>query len=665
MKSLPKFALLTVLLTSCLFAQQKPGGKPPSPSRSKSQMTCVMAPHIMRMFLLQHMTEKSITPEIQRRTVKSFLESIDGMKLYLTKAEHKELDSKILKMFKTMNQGDCSPLEDARKIVELRSKEHYSYMQKLLGDSFKFDENTELVIDPKKREHAATAADLNKFLDQYVHVQLARYLAAEKDLKESKELLLKAYLRNSNKIRDLQMSDLLDIFINSFSSSLDPHSTYFSPKADEEFAIDMTNSLEGIGASLTWQDGFTVVNEVIAGGPADKAKVLMREDRILAVAQGKRGEYVPIVDMELSDVVRLIRGKKDSTVRLRIQRKIDGENTNFEVSIVRDKVSVKEQMARIKYEERERDGKKLNLAVITLPSFYSGERGANRSAYNDVKRLVAEAKEKKVDGLMLDMSNNGGGLLTDAVSIAGLFIREGGIVASKFTGGEVDILEDKDSGIDYSGPLVVLINRYSASASEIVAGALKDYNRALVVGGDHTFGKGSVQSLAQLPEGLGALKFTISMFYLPSGQSTQHKGVDSHIVIPSVLNSDEIGEKSMDYSFPPSAIKGFMGKKVNSAKGTPDYWTPVKSTWITSLKTKSAERVKEKEEFKDIFKDIERLKEKSDVVKVKEFLARSKENEKKDKKDLKKRQIELIEELGRPYVNEGLDILADLIKIQS
>ncbi|HVJ65121.1 MAG TPA: S41 family peptidase [Bdellovibrionota bacterium] len=665
MKSFSKFAVLSLLLTSCLFAQPK-GDKAaaPSPARSKSQMTCVMAPHIMRMFLLQHMTEKSITPEIQRRTVKSFLESLDGMKLYLTKSEYKSLDEKLTKMFKGMGRGDCSALEDARTIVEQRSKEHYNYMQKLLGDSFKFDETVELVTDPKKRDFAATNEDINKFLNKYVHVQIVRYLAADKDLKESKELLLKSYMRNSNKVRELAMADLLDLFINSFSSSLDPHSNYLPPKADEEFDIGMTNSLEGIGASLTWQDGFTVVNEVIKGGPADRAKVLTREDRILAVAQGNKGEYVPIVDMDLSDVVRLIRGKKGSTVKLRVQRKVDGVNTNLEVAIVRDKVAVQEQMARIKYEERERNGKKLNLGVITLPSFYSGERGANRSAYNDVKRLLAEAKEKKVDGLMLDLSNNGGGLLTDAVSIAGLFLKEGEVVASKFTGGEVEKLKDEDSSTDYSGPLVLLINRYSASASEIVAGALKDYNRALIVGGDHTFGKGTVQSLAQLPEGLGALKFTISMFYLPSGDSTQHKGVDSDIVIPSVLNSDDIGEKAMDYSIPPSSIKSFLGKNVNVASGKPDHWNPVKSAWVKSLAAKSSERVKSKEEFKEIFKDIEIAKDKNETIKVKEFLARSKEIEKKDKKDLSKRQIELIEELGRPYVNEGLDILADLVEVE-
>lgn len=664
---MPKITLLSILLTSCVFAQPQPAKTvKPVPEKSKSLLSCVMAPHIMRMFLSQHMTEKTLSPEIQRRTIKSFLEGIDGMKLYLTKSEYADLEKKLNATFVSMRQGNCSALEESRQLIEIRAKEHYDFVKKLVEDeSFKFDESVELVINPEKRTHFESQDEAKAYLSKYVHLQLARYLAADKEIKEAKEYLVKSYLRSSKKIRELEMSDLLDIFVNSFSSSLDPHSSYFSPRTDEEFDIEMTNSLEGIGASLSWDNGFTVVAEVITGGPADQQKVLMRDDRILAVAQGNRGEYVPIVDMELSDVVRLIRGKANSVVKLRIQRKVNGENTNLEVAITRGKVSIKEQMAKIKYEERERAGKKQTLAVITLPSFYSGEKGANRSAYNDVKKLLEEAQAKKVDGVLFDMSNNGGGLLTDAVGIAGLFIKQGGIVASKFNDGEIDVLEDKDPTTLYSGPLVLLINRYSASASEIVAGALKDYKRGLVVGGDHTFGKGTVQSLGQLPEGFGALKYTISMFYLPSGQSTQHKGVDSDVVIPSPLNSDEIGEKSMDYSFPPSSVKAFMSKLANEKPGIDGRWTPIKPQWVKELKAKSDLRVKSKEEFKEIFKDIEFTKKKDDVVKVKEFLARSKEIEKKDKKALNKRQSEIIEELGRPYVNEALDILADLVETQA
>lgn len=666
--SLPKFALLSVLLTSCLFAQPKPDSARAGTSKAKpkSLLTCETVPHLMQMFLMQHLTVKTVTPEIQRRTIKSFLESLDGMKMYFTKAEHADLEKKIGAMFVTMRQGNCSALEEAHKLIEIRSKEHYAYIQQLLkSPNFKFDDSVELQINPKKRDYAKDSDEIKKFLNKYVHIQLARYLAADKDLKESESLLEKSYLRTTKKIREIETSELLDIFVNAFSTSLDPHSSYFSPKTDEEFGIEMTNSLDGIGASLMWDNGFTVVAEVIAGGPADKQKVLMRDDKILAVAQGVNGEFVPIVDMELSDVVHLIRGEVNSIVRLRIQRKTGGENTNLEVQITRGKVSIKEQMARIRYETRERDGKKLNLGVITLPAFYSGERGANRSAYNDVKRLLEEANAKKVDGILFDLSNNGGGMLTDAVGITGLFIKEGPVVASKMSGEEVDVLEDKDPTTVFTGPLVLLTNRYSASASEIVAGAIKDYKRGLIVGGDHTYGKGTVQTLGQLPEGLGALKFTIAMFYLPSGDSTQHKGVVGDIVMPSVLNSDDIGEKATDYSFPPSSIKSFMGKKVDTAPGKADYWKPIQASWIKQLRAKSESRIKAKDEFKDIFRDVEIAKKKDDVIKVKEFLARSKELEKKDKKDVKKRQSEIIEEMGRPYVNEGLDILSDLIEVES
>ena len=658
MKSLSKIVILQLFLTACFFSPDKSAARKPP---TKSKLNCIITPQIMRVFLSQHMVQKKLSSEIRKRTVKSFIESMDGMKILFTKEDYKKLDKELNNMFVTMGRGDCKAIEEVRKTAEIRSKENYAHMTKLLGNGFKFDEGIELVTNPEKREYPDSKQDAYKFLDKYVHLQIARYLAADKKLDEAKKLTLKSYNRALKKLRELESPEVLGAFLNSFSSSLDPHSNYFSPKSDEEFEIDMTNSLEGIGASLGWEDGFTVVHEVIAGGPAERAKNLIRKDKILAVAQGASGQFVPIIDMELSDVVRLIRGKKGTTVRLRILRKVDGNNSNVEIAIVRDKVSIKDQMARVSYEKKKHGDKEYNLAVISLPSFYTGERGAGQSAYEDVRKLLEQAKKKKIDGVVLNLTNNAGGSLPDAVNLAGLFIGEGGVTASKFVDGKVNVLADDDSGIVYSGPLVVLTSRFSASASEIVAGALQDYKRAVIVGADHTFGKGTIQQLSPLSPELGAIKYTISMYYLPGGHSPQHSGVDSDVVLPSVLHTDDYGEKSFDYSLPPSKVKSFVSAKANLAEGAEGYWTPVKASVLKDVANNSTKRVKSKEDFKDIFKDIEEVKNKDEVVKVKEFLVRAKESEEKDEKNQDKKQIELIEEAGRPYVNEALDILVDLI----
>jgi carboxyl-terminal processing protease len=404
-----------------------------------------------------------------------------------------------------------------------------------------------------------------------------------------------------------------------------------------------------------------VVQEIIPGGSADRADALKPKDKIIAVAQDSK-EPVSIIDMDLSDVVKMIRGKKGTKVKLTVVRSKGAKTETFDVTLVRDKVDMKEQAAKIDYQTRTVDGKSFKIAVIDLPSFYGGSEKNSRDCYDDMKQLVEEAASKKVDGMILDLSANGGGLLQDAVKIAGLFIRSGGVVATQDGKGNREVLPDEEEKITYSGPFMILTTRQSASASEILAGAMKDYRRALIVGGDHTYGKGSVQVLNPLPFKLGAMKFTTQMFYLPGGVSTQFGGVASDVSMPTYLDLDDLGERYMDYALPPAKTTPFLALDQAQGKTAAEKWTPISDDLVKYLKEKSSKRVSQNEEFKDIQKDLDETKKNEGWVKVADILKRSgkDKDKKKERKDLSstadgRKQLWLKD----PRVQESLSIMGD------
>jgi carboxyl-terminal processing protease len=369
------------------------------------------------------------------------------------------------------------------------------------------------------------------------------------------------------------------------------------------------------------------------------------------------------MDMDLRDVVKMIRGPKGTKVTLTILRQGDQTET-FQVTIVRDVIDIKDEAAKITYENRDVDGRKMKIAILELPSFYGGGREENaRSAYLDVKRLIQEASDKKADGLVLDLSKNGGGLLEDAVRISGLFIRKGPIVATKDSARRTDILADEDEGVQWKGPLLVLTSHLSASASEILAGALKDYNRALIVGTDHTFGKGTVQVLSGLPAGLGALKVTTGMFFLPGGESTQHKGVSTHVQIPSLYQSEELGERSMDYSLPPQATQVFLGRDANS-NDPRSRWSPLDPKLLPELVKRSGERVRKEKGFEQLLKEVEEAKENKGVVRLGDLRKRASKKDSLVKKDRKEREKKM-KDIEAPFLEEGVNILADYIHLMT
>lgn len=650
-------------------------------SRNKIDLECKHISPIEEAYLSRHITYSSTSKKnIESRVVEQFIKKMDPTKLYLLASDVKEIENKLKNVFAQTRQKQCDGLKAVYEIYKKRVQERVKYVKTLLNKSFKLDKDVEFVFDPDQRSNPKTLAEANAFNSKYIHFQIANYIATDSSLEEAKSNVIKNYERMEKQVVEQSDQDLYSLYLDAFSHGLDPHSSYLSADQLEDFEISMRLSLEGIGATLSSKDGFTVIEQLIPGGAAERSGQLKPKDKIVAVAQAEEKKFVNVIDMQLRDVVRYIRGKKGTEVKLQILRKsTKGETKRFEVSLIRDKIKLEDEAANIEYFEKEANGQKFKLGVLNLPSFYSDNRDKGRSATKDMAKLLEEVETKKVDGLVLDLSTNGGGSLDDAVKIAGLFFKTGNVVKQSSRDpnrGEIE-LADQDTKVNWAGPLVVLISRISASASEIVSGTLKDYERAVIVGGDHTFGKGSVQSVEPLPPGLGALKTTVGMFFTPGGNSTQHRGVDADIPLPSAYSTDEIGEKTLDYSLPPKKIKPFLSKTAYVTDGA-GKWLKIEPAQINKLKIASELRVSENKDFNKLLEDIAKVKKKGKVIKVSEVL--NKEESKEKDKDKTKENLadEDDEDSGkilskeeklkkyreRPDIQESLNVLADLITVQ-
>jgi len=615
-------------------------------------------------FLQNHLVVKQKDKALQVRVIEQYIKRQDGAKIYLLENDILKLKTMMKNIFEDVTKTDCKFLTEAQGLLVKRVEERTEQVKKILNKDFKFNKETEFVYDPDHKEFPKTSEEAGEFLKKYIQFQVANYLATDIKLEEAKKRVTKNYERNLKRIKDTKTEALVANYLNSFALSLDPHSSFFSKEYYEDFSIDMSLSLEGIGATLSQEDGFTVVEALVTGGAAWKSKLVEPQDKIVAVSK-KDGKMENVIDMDLKDVVKMIRGPKGTKVKLSILRKESGSNKKIDIELTREKVSLEDNAVSIHYQDKEVHGEKKKIGIINFPSFYADSKRGGRSSAVDMKRVVAEAKAKNVDGLVLDLSNNGGGSLDDAVKIGGLFIKAGNIVkqTSRREGYE-NALADVDEKVDWNGPLVILTSRISASASEIVSGALKDYNRALIVGSDHTYGKGSIQTVIAVPGELGALKVTIGMFFTPGGFSTQHRGVESDILIPSPYNVDDIGEKSMDYSLPPKKIETFLSKEAFVEKGD-SHWQLIKSEWVTKIKTRSQQRIAQNEEFKKITDELEKTKKLGKTIKVSEVIKDKGEKEKKVKKTRYAAKNEKdIEYLKRADVQEASDVLLDLIVLE-
>lgn len=635
--------------SSNLYAQLKDG------------LDCKFIRPIMKGFLENHVNFDDLNSNIEHRTVDQYIKRLDASKLYLLNADIKKVRKVMKNNFKKVGSRNCKPLYEVQALYIKRVKERVKFAKSYLKKKIKIDKKLSFIFDPEQREYPNSTKEANKFQEKYMQFQLANFIATDLKMSEAKGQLKRRYERLEKHVLEMDQQDILSNYVDSFAHALDPHSSFFSQEALEDFDIQMGLSLEGIGATLSSQDGYTVIEQLIAGGAAKDSGLLQTKDKIIAVGQGKKGKLEPIYDMALKDVVRKIRGKSGSKVRLKIFRKVGGKNKTFELSLERRKISLESEAAQIDYIEKKHGAKKIKIGVLHIPSFYSDALKGGRSVSKDVAKLLKEAKKEKVDGLVLDLANNGGGSLDDAVKVAGLFFKVGNVVETQSTK-----LKDTDSSVQYSGPLVVLTNRLSASASEIVAGALQDYKRAIVVGSDHTFGKGSVQSVIRLPKRLGAIKVTVGLYYIPGGNSTQHRGIVSDILLPDKFATDEIGEKSLDYSLPPKSLPKFISKSAYVEKGQ-DKWDPVTDEMLTYLRKSSKRRVKANKKFAEIRKEIKEAQAKKKAIKISDILDPKSIQEQKDKE--KERDLSKAEKrakyLERPEVQEAVNIVNDMIQLNT
>jgi carboxyl-terminal processing protease len=623
-------------------------------------LQCKILPTMFGIYLKNHYSMKKLTPQLKERTVDQLLKELDPSKNTLLKGDIAELRPKMLGLFDKMVGGDCSPLAAAFALLGVRAKENEDFAKSVLENQYKLDETVELVLDPKKREYAQTLDEKKNLLRKLIHFQMSNYLLSDMKLPEAQKQLVHQYELVTKRIKEKSEEAQLEVFSEAFAQALDPHSSFLSKDSMEDFQIQMELSLEGIGAVLRSQNGFTVIENLIKGGGAEQSKLLKAKDKIIAVAQGD-GKPVSVIDMDLRDVVKLIRGKKDSIVKLTVLRQ-DEATKSFEVSIRRDKINIEEQAAKIKYVDLKNGDKKTTIGVIDLPSFYGSGKKGTRSSSADVRKLLEEAKKKKVSGIVLNLASNGGGLLEEAVSISGLFINRGAVVATKSTDATEEILNDEENGVAYAGPMVVLISRASASASEILAGALRDYHRAVIVGADHTFGKGTVQAVANLPLNIGGMKVTTGMFFLPAGASTQHQGVPSDVALPPTFNDSDVGEKTLDYSIAPQQIQAFLSKNANSTDPK-EKWTAITENIVKVLNEKSKARTTKSKKFAEITRKVEEAKKNEGLIRLAELRKQASTEKKASKKSKKAKDAESdpAEDLESPLVDEATAILGDLI----
>ncbi|MFB9884895.1 carboxy terminal-processing peptidase [Balneatrix alpica] len=506
---------------------------------------------IVSMLENNHYRSTALNDELASKVFDRYLTALDPSRTLLLQSD---LD-KLAPMRKEIDdQLRAGQLDDAFAIfnlVQQRRLERLNYQLDLLAkgpDAYQLPLQESIEADRKEAPWPRTQAELEDLWRKQLKNSVLALIMADKTLEEAKPILERRLGNQIQRQRQTKSEDAYQVFMNAYAELYDPHTQYFSPRSSENFNINMSLSLEGIGAVLQSEDEQTKVVRLVPGGPADKSGQLKPADLITGVAQGEDGEMQDVVGWRLDEVVDLIRGPKDTTVRLQIQPAGGDDKKQKIISLVRSKVKLEDQAAQKKVLELPREGKTHKIGVVTLPTFYLDFQAAQagdpnyKSTTRDVEQLIQELKHENIEGLIVDLRNNGGGSLREANELIGLFIRQGPTVQVRDSQGNVNIMGDPDPKVVYEGPLVVLVNRLSASASEIFAGAIQDYGRGLVLG-SQTFGKGTVQTL--LPLDVGQLKLTQAKFYRISGESTQHKGVIPDISFPSSVDNEQIGESAL------------------------------------------------------------------------------------------------------------------------
>ncbi len=518
--------------------------------------------NVVELLKRHHYSKPPLDDARSRKMYAGYLKMLDPARMYFTAGDIQEFDRWETQFDDFLKAGNLKPGYSIYKRQLERLDQYLDYALTELSQGidkidFSIDESFE--TDREKAQWAADEQALQDLWRKRLKDEVLRLKIANKEPKAIETLLIKRYKNQQKRLQQTRSEDVFQAYINSFAQTYDPHTTYLSPDNAENFDINMSLSLEGIGAMLQGDNEHVKIVRLIPAGPAEKSKLVAPADKIIAVGQGDK-ELVDVIGWRLDEVVKLIRGPKGSQVRLEIipASNAPGDQTSKVVTLTREAVKLEEQAAKKSILHLDQNGREAKLGVIEIPAFYLDFKAYRsgdpeyKSTTRDVKRLITELQKEQVEGIVIDLRNNGGGSLQEATELTGLFIEQGPTVLVRNSDGRIDVLADEQKGAFYKGPLTVLVNRLSASASEIFAGAMQDYHRALIIGGQ-TFGKGTVQTIQPLNH--GELKLTLAKFYRVSGQSTQHQGVIPDISYPADMDINEIGESALPEAMPWDSIK--------------------------------------------------------------------------------------------------------------
>jgi len=663
-KSKPLLLSLVFLLaftTSLLTAATEA----PEADRSPGKYDGLIAAKVVGIMQNYHFDKqhREFTPEKAQFFLDTYLKRLDNQKLFFLKSDIAQFQAFVPKLNQQVARGDISLAHRIFDKFIQRLEANYKFANDTLDNqTFDFSGDDHYLVNRADAEHPKNKSEQLKLWEQRLRYEYLQEKLGDKDHKEIVETLKRRYSRIRRHFTGLDGDDVLELYLASLTRAYDPHSDYMAQHSLDNFAISMKLSLQGIGALLSSPDGTCEIVRVIPGGPAAKSKKIKAKDKIVAVAQADE-EPVDVVDMPLRKVVDLIRGEKGTEVRLTIiPADASDSSVRKTVKLIRDEIPLENQEATARLiEMKDAKGMQRRLGIIDLPSFYadfnldnSKKKKELKSTSKDVAALLVRLKKEKIEGLVLDLRRNGGGSLDEAIKLSGLFIREGPIVLVKDINGSINVDRDPDKGIVYDGPLIVLTSRHSASASEILAGALQDHDRALIVGEKSTHGKGTVQTLLELDRFYdsrirkliaekefqpGALKITIRKFYRPSGHSTQRKGIVPDIIYPSVNNVRDIGEAELKNPLPWDIIPE---EKLEQAGITFEKMHEVDKL-VSPLQERLAQRVEKDQDWKYVLEDIERYKE----LKARKYVTLNEEKRIQEQKD-----IEDINDSRRKEINE-------------
>ena len=592
-------------LSSSLLSEQSQLEKQIQPEKKHEKIGALVERFIER----SHYNHTKVDDKLSSLIFSKFIENLDENRSYFTQGEINVFEKYRYKIDDMLGSEAIDPIYDIFNTYRKRASERMEFALALLEKEPDFTLQESFKFDRSDIDWPSTSVELDEIWRKRVKNDALSLILNDKTWDEAKEILAKRYERFSKQLNQINSDDIFETFMNSAVHSLDPHSSYFSPRNSEEYQIQMSLSYFGIGASLSIEDDYVSIVNIIPGGPAAIDGRLKPKDRITGISQGEDKSMTDVIGWRLDDVVRLIRGPENTVVKLQILPgdSNPGETENI-IELTREQIKLEESAAKSKIIETQRDKKKLKIGVIDIPSFYRDFRALKSgdeeftSTTSDVKRLLSNLENDNIDALVIDLRNNGGGHLTEATALTGLFIDNGPVVQLRNANGRISRLDDPDPvpRSAYNGPLVVLVNRYSASASEIFAAAIQDYERGVVVG-QQTYGKGTVQNLYALDQyvrrnqdELGQLTLTIGKYYRVTGESTQNRGVIPDIELPSYIDIDNTGESSRDTALPWDKIKPSRYKKNKSMEDP-----------INQLRELHTERRKTDPELIFLLKDIE------------------------------------------------------------